>query len=644
MCRGTVPRGCPSWPPPPLLPLPLLPRSPRSGCLPCRLCDAAGHQRGSGHHCSADQGAWPVGILFIDGAGRGLQVVPLNACRRSCSGQTYRQIEYACIPWARGRGHRAGDRLPARWLGHPAASTPHPTLPSPGAGAGRPAGGGGGPARPGAAQRRCAAAGAAWSCGPRRCAVVSAANWHRRRCCCCPSCLLALPLSSFYPAHPPLPAPHGALSSGPPHPPPPRRRRGAGRGGVQPGPLPVCALLPARGAQGRRLGRLALGALLRHAGGAVVAHAHDRALLGARAAGWVGHRGARSHERVGGKRPLIVRMQPASGQRTGSWMPLMPAQPPQHRCPFFACRSALLPTVRTTRPPPTHPTRAGGHAHRAYLPSMRQHLQQHLQLQEALVSGFAGFLGRNAEALVALVASPAGPSPGKGAGPQPQGMVSAAELDRLGLLLRWAGGGGHGVVLSGRQISGLPRSEWLQAGRQLPSCRHVLLPSTCPAHVQTRADACPHALPCCVLAPLLPCRPATPEEPEAGEGQAGPSSSTGGSGRRKRRLAAEGGSPMDVCATPFTGKPAGCTAAARCAALPLTPSVVLCGVWGAPAPVVGGAAASSPLPPAHRCPCCRRGGRAHQRAHSLLPAGQPHRVRAHRRRGGLAGRHAAPRG
>lgn len=73
---------------------------------------------------------------------------------------------------------------------------------------------------------------------------------------------------------------------------------------------------------------------------------------------------------------------------------------------------------------------------------MRQHLQQHLQLQEALVSGFAGFLGRNAEALVALVASPAGPSPGKGAGPQPQGMVSAAELDRLGLLLRWAGGGG----------------------------------------------------------------------------------------------------------------------------------------------------------------------------------------------------------
>ena len=65
---------------------------------------------------------------------------------------------------------------------------------------------------------------------------------------------------------------------------------------------------------------------------------------------------------------------------------------------------------------------------------MRQHLQQHLQLQEALLAGFAGFLGRNAEALVALVASPAA-SPGKG-GTQPQGMVSAAELDRLGFLLR----------------------------------------------------------------------------------------------------------------------------------------------------------------------------------------------------------------
>lgn len=62
---------------------------------------------------------------------------------------------------------------------------------------------------------------------------------------------------------------------------------------------------------------------------------------------------------------------------------------------------------------------------------------------------------------------------------------------------------------------------------------------------------------CVLLAlhPPLPLgRPATPEEPEAGEGQAGPSS---GSGRRKRRLAADGGSPMDVCPTPFTGKQAG---------------------------------------------------------------------------------------
>lgn len=78
------------------------------------------------------------------------------------------------------------------------------------------------------------------------------------------------------------------------------------------------------------------------------------------------------------------------------------------------------------------PTRAGGHAHKAYLPSMRQHLQQHLALQEALVTGLPAFLGRHADLLVALVTAPAA-SPGKA---QPQGMISAAELDRLALLLR----------------------------------------------------------------------------------------------------------------------------------------------------------------------------------------------------------------
>ncbi|PRW18405.1 TBCC domain-containing 1 isoform A [Chlorella sorokiniana] len=128
----------------------------------------------------------------------------------------------------------------------------------------------------------------------------------------------------------------------------------------------------------------------------------------------------------------------------------------------------------------------GGHAHKAYLPSMRQHLQQHLALQEALAVGFAAFLGRHADVLVALATSPSG-SPGKA---QPQGMISAQELDRLALLLR----------------------------------------------------------------------PPTPEEAaEGAEAQPAPSTSSGGgggstvggSGRRKRRLP-EGGSPMDVCPTPFT--------------------------------------------------------------------------------------------
>ncbi|KAI3435495.1 hypothetical protein D9Q98_001561 [Chlorella vulgaris] len=125
----------------------------------------------------------------------------------------------------------------------------------------------------------------------------------------------------------------------------------------------------------------------------------------------------------------------------------------------------------------------GGHSHKAYLPSMRQHLQQHLQHQEALLSGFSGFVARHADVLLALVTAPGAPSPGKQ--PQAQGMVSAAELDRLSFLLK-------------------------------------------------------------------------PREAEAGEGPAaaGPSSSSGsggsgGGGRRKRRLP-EGGSPMDVCPTPFT--------------------------------------------------------------------------------------------
>ena len=171
---------------------------------------------------------------------------------------------------------------------------------------------------------------------------------------------------------------------------------------------------------------------------------------------------------------------------------------------------------------------------------MRQHLQQHLALQEALVAGFGGFLGRHADVLVGLVTSPAA-SPGKA---QPQGMVSSVELDRLGFLLRWVGG-------------------WLGARPLVPAClpasqlaassgKHDLPRRLCSRHAGLH-----HHLP----AQPYACRPQTAEEAEAGEGHreqpssSGGSSGGGGSGRRKRRLPEGGGSPMDVCPTPFTGKP-----------------------------------------------------------------------------------------
>jgi hypothetical protein len=67
-------------------------------------------------------------------------------------------------------------------------------------------------------------------------------------------------------------------------------------------------------------------------------------------------------------------------------------------------------------------------------------------------------------------------------------------------------------------------------------------------------------MPCNAVLASHGCRPQTAEE--AGEGHreqpsssGGSSGSGGGSGRRKRRLPEGGGSPMDVCPTPFTGKP-----------------------------------------------------------------------------------------
>jgi hypothetical protein len=124
-----------------------------------------------------------------------------------------------------------------------------------------------------------------------------------------------------------------------------------------------------------------------------------------------------------------------------------------------------------------------GHSAKAYLPATRHHLQQHLQHHDALLAGFGGWLARHAAPLLALVTAPGAAPPGKA--PHPQGMVSAAELDRLGTLLR-------------------------------P-----------PTHEEAEAAADPQAPPSGVAA-------------------------AGGSSGRKRRMA-EGGSPMDVCPTPFRG-------------------------------------------------------------------------------------------
>ena len=142
---------------------------------------------------------------------------------------------------------------------------------------------------------------------------------------------------------------------------------------------------------------------------------------------------------------------------------------------------------------PRCPACAGGHAHKAYLPSMRQHLQQHLALQEALAVGFAAFLGRHADVLVALVTSPSA-SPGKA---QPQGMISAQELDRLALLLRcvwvgWVARAGQakagGEVRAGRQKGWRwnTRVSWRAAGASQLCRLCILLLLPCAAGRQCR--------------------------------------------------------------------------------------------------------------------------------------------------------------
>ncbi len=145
-------------------------------------------------------------------------------------------------------------------------------------------------------------------------------------------------------------------------------------------------------------------------------------------------------------------------------------------------------------------------SHRAHVPMMRQHLQEHLTLQEALLQGFSGFLARHAQALVGLVLNPAPslasppqattalagpPSPASPLQPQqqhaqhgqqsplqprqppasprqqqlqqlgagaedPASPVSAAELDRLGFLLRSQLGRGGSLELARRLEGGSP--------------------------------------------------------------------------------------------------------------------------------------------------------------------------------------------
>lgn len=81
--------------------------------------------------------------------------------------------------------------------------------------------------------------------------------------------------------------------------------------------------------------------------------------------------------------------------------------------------------------------------HRAHLPSVRQHLSEHLAIHEALVKGFRGFVCAH----LALLLEAVGVRGLQGATPGPDAMdseggegaaagrVSAAQLDRLGFLI-----------------------------------------------------------------------------------------------------------------------------------------------------------------------------------------------------------------
>lgn len=133
---------------------------------------------------------------------------------------------------------------------------------------------------------------------------------------------------------------------------------------------------------------------------------------------------------------------------------------------------------------------------------MRQHLQEHLVLQEALLQGFSGFIAKHAQALVALVLNP---PPHQ----QPAAPSSPASPTQPAM----------------PAISGSPQPHHHSPAVAAVAAAPAVSPSTpvCAAEVDR-------------LSFLL-----RPQQQQPG-----------GEGPNPRRL--EGGSPMDVCGTPFTGE------------------------------------------------------------------------------------------
>ncbi|KAK2076228.1 hypothetical protein QBZ16_001160 [Prototheca wickerhamii] len=78
--------------------------------------------------------------------------------------------------------------------------------------------------------------------------------------------------------------------------------------------------------------------------------------------------------------------------------------------------------------------------HRAHLPSVRQHMAEHMAIHEALLRGFREFVCGNLPLLLAAVGAGAedGPSAMEGTGeaPQAESLVTAEQLDALGFVLR----------------------------------------------------------------------------------------------------------------------------------------------------------------------------------------------------------------